>query len=177
MKMFKPLADYKNKTFIQNIVLKLHSACDRMIIVTGYRANEVEENVNELNLHSKIEFIFNPDYEKGMFTSLQKGISEVKTCDWILYHFVDQPGLQENFYPDLIKQTDSDYNWIQPVNKEQKGHPILLSKELIPLVLNAPINSNLRDISQNPKVKKKYWDCNYEEIFQDIDTDQDYRNL
>ncbi len=177
MKMFKPLLPYKGKSFVQNIVHKLNPVCDKIIIVTGYKTNEVEENVNNLNLYSKIEFVFNPDYEKGMFTSLQKGISEAKNCDWILNHFVDQPGLPENFYLDFVKQIDNNCNWIQPVNKGQKGHPILIQKELFGLILEAPDNSNLREISNNQNVKKKFWECGYEEIFQDIDTEEDYQML
>ncbi len=124
-----------------------------------------------------LKFTFNDSFQKGMFTSLQKGISEAKNCDWILYHFVDQPGLPENFYRDFIKQIDNNYNWIQPVNKEQKGHPILLGKELFELIVNSSPDSNLREISKSPKVKKKYWECNYTEIFQDIDTEEDFLKL
>jgi molybdenum cofactor cytidylyltransferase len=177
IKMFKPLLPYRGKSFVQNIVHKLISVCNKIIIVTGYKANEVEENVNGLNLHSKIEFVFNPDYEKGMFTSLQKGIFEAKNCDWILYHFVDQPGLPINFYQEFIQQIDSKYNWIQPSYENQNGHPILIGEELFELIINSPLNSNLREISKNPMVKKKFWECNYEEIFQDIDTENDYLKL
>ena len=177
MKKFKPLLPYKGKSFVQNIVHKLNPVCDTIIIVTGYKANEVTENVNDLSLHSKIEFVFNPDYEKGMFTSLQKGISETKNSDWVLYHFADQPGLPEKFYSDFFKQIENNYNWIQPVNKDQKGHPILLGKDLFESIANSSADSNLRDISKNPKVKKKYWECNYKEIFQDIDTEEDFSKL
>ncbi len=68
MGKFKPLLNFKGKSFIQNVGLKLNSVCDKMIIVTGYKTNAVEENVNELNIHPKIEYVFNPDFEKGMFT-------------------------------------------------------------------------------------------------------------
>ena len=184
MKMFKPLAEYKGKTFINNLIIKLDKICDEIIVVTGFKSDELKTEVikslkeeSQLETLKKIKFIFNESFQKGMFTSLQKGISEIKNCDWILYHFVDQPGLPENFYPDFIKQADSDYNWIQPVNKGQKGHPILLGKDLFELIANSSPDSNLREISKNPKVKKKFWDCNYKEIFQDIDTIEDYSGL
>jgi CTP:molybdopterin cytidylyltransferase MocA len=112
-----------------------------------------------------------------MFTSLQIGIFESKNCDWILYHFVDQPGLPNNFYLEYIKQIDSEFNWIQPSYKNQHGHPILLGKDLFELIINSSPDSNLREISKNSKVKKKYWACNYKEIFQDIDTEEDYSKI
>jgi len=182
--MFKPLANYKGKTFLYNIIIKLDKICDEIIIVTGFNSDELKpetikslKDENLFELLPKIKFIFNESFQKGMFTSLQKGIYEAKNCDWILYHFVDQPGLSENFYLDFVKQTDSNCNWIQPINKGQKGHPILLGKDLFELIANSSPDSNLREISKNPKVKKKYWECNYTEIFQDIDTDQDYIKL
>jgi len=179
--MFKPLANYKGKTFLNNIIIKLDSICDEIIVVTGFNTDELKtETIKSLNddnqseVLKKVKFVLNDSFHKGMFISLQKGISEAKNCDWILYHFVDQPGLPENFYPDFIKQTDSNYNWIQPVNRDQKGHPILLGKELFDLIANSSKDFNLRDISKSPEVKKKYWECHYKEIFQDIDTEDDY---
>ena len=181
MKMFKPLANYKGKTFLYNIIIKLNKICDEIIIVTGFNSDELKtettkslQSENQPNVILKLNFTFNESFQKGMFTSLQKGISEAKNCDWILYHFVDQPGLPENFYLDFIKQAESDYNWLQPVNKDQKGHPILLGKELFDLIADSSPDSNLREISKSSKVKKKYWECHYKEIFQDIDTEDDY---
>ena len=177
MKKFKPLLSYKGKSFIQNIVFKLNSVCDKIIVVTGYKANEVEENVNQLNLPSKIEIVHNASFEKEMLTSLQVGLAKVLESDWIIYHFVDQPGLPEKFYKEFFKQIDNKHNWIQPKIKEQKGHPILIKRNLFHIILDAPLNTNLRTISNDPKVKKKFWECSDEVIFQDIDTEEDYSKL
>lgn len=177
MKKFKPLLSYKGKSFIQNIVLRLNSVCDKIIIVTGYQSNEVEENVNQLNIHSKIEYVHNERFEKGMFTSMQAGLAKAIESNWIIYHFVDQPGLPEEFYKEFVEQIDEKYNWIQPKIKEQKGHPILIKRIIFQIILDAPLNTNLRTISNGSKVKKKFWECGYEEIFQDIDTEEDYSKL
>jgi len=177
MGKFKSLLSYKGKSFIQNIVFKLDSVCDKIIIVTGYKANEVEENVNQLNINSKIEFVRNERFEKGMFTSLQAGLAEAIECDWILYHFVDQPGLPLEFYKEFVNQIDDKHNWIQPAIKEQKGHPILIHKNLIDHILSSSNDSILRELSYNKMVKKKFWECGYEDIFQDVDTEEDYSKL
>ena len=99
MKSFKQLADYKGKSFIINIILKLEVICDQIFIVTGHKADELKTSVindliktNQTKLLKKILFVYNDSFQKGMFTSLQKGISAAKNSDWILYHFVDQPG-------------------------------------------------------------------------------------
>ena len=174
---FKPLLNYKGKSFLQNIIIKLNAVCNKIIIVTGFKSDAVKENIEQLNYKAEYELIFNPEYEKGMFTSLQAGIRKVKDADWILYHFVDQPGLPQSFYSTFIKQIDNNFNWIQPMLTGEKGHPILLHNEIFELIINASKDSNLREISKNSIIKKKFWECSYREIFQDIDTEEDYREL
>ena len=179
MKKFKPLAIYKGKTFIHNIILKLNSVCEKIFVVTGFNSDKLKEEItktfsNEKEILGKLNFIYNESYEQGMFTSLQKGISSASDCDWILYHFVDQPGLPKNFYGEFVKQINSEHNWIQPTNKNRNGHPILLGKDLFELIIKSSPDTSLRDINKNPLVKRKFWECDYKEIFQDIDNEDDY---
>lgn len=177
MRKFKPLLRYKGKSFIQNIVIKLDTVCDKIIIVTGFKAIEVEESITELSKKSKVKFVYNASFEKGMFTSLQRGFTEAIECNWILYHFVDQPGLPLEFYKDFVRQVDNKYNWIQPSINDQRGHPVLIHKSLTRTILSASVDSNLREISNQKMVKKKFWECGYKEILQDIDTKEDYSEL
>jgi CTP:molybdopterin cytidylyltransferase MocA len=184
MKSFKPLTDYKGKPFIINIILKLEVICDQIFIVTGHNEDDLKSAVinditkaNQIELLKKIFFVYNDSFQKGMFTSLQKGISAAKNCDWILYHFVDQPGLQSNFYTTFVNQIDSKHNWIQPSYKNKNAHPILIKSDLFDLIINSPSESSLREINKNSVVKRKFWECDYKEIFQDIDTEEDLSKL
>ena len=180
MGAYKPLLGYEGKSFIQNILDKLNYVCEKIIVVTGFRSKDIEKNVRDLNneeINSKIEYIINKNFKIGMFSSLQKGSRACSKADWVLYHFVDQPSLPSKFYTDFTGQIDEEHNWIQPKIKEQKGHPILFKRDLCQIILNAPLNSNLRAISNDPKVNKKFWECGYAEIFQDIDTEEDYSKL
>jgi len=177
MGKFKPLLTYKGKSFIQDIAFKLSTVCDKVIIVTGFKPDEVQSSMKQLKVSSEIKFVFNSEYEKGMFTSLQAGLKAAENSDWVLYHFVDQPGLPEKYYTEFINQIDNNFNWIQPSFKKQSGHPILIHKNLYNLIKNKSTKSSLREISKNTAVKKKFWDCDFEEIFQDIDNEEDYANL
>lgn len=184
MDNFKPLAIFKGNTFIHNIILKLNTICDQIIIVTGYKREELKnEIIKDLtkdkyaSIIKKTVFAFNRSFAKGMFGSIQCGISKMKSCDWAIIHQVDQPGLPQTFYSDFVNEIDTKYNWIQPNYNNKYGHPILVKKSLYKLILYEKIESNLRLINKNKKIKKKIWDCNYKEILQDIDTKEDYRNL
>lgn len=175
MNNFKPLLKLNNsKTFIQNIAEKLIIVCDHVIIVTGFKSNEIEENLNSIEKKDKLRFVFNKNYKSGMFTSLQAGLNETNS-KWYLYHFVDQPSLPSEFYHNLIEQIDSSVNWIQPTFNNRKGHPILFNKAVKKLILGSDSSNNLRTISNNTLIKKKFFECDTELIFQDIDTLDDYR--
>ena len=181
MGSFKPLMDYKGKTFLERIILNLNSVCEEIVVVTGFNSEPLQkETINLFSNKSKgfssdkILFVENENYEKGMFTSLQKGLLLNRSSDWILYHFVDQPGLPLEFYSDFIGQIDQFHNWIQPSYHNKNGHPILFNTEIVDLILNSGENSNLRELSKNSIVKKKYWECIYKNVLQDIDTQEDY---
>ena len=78
MKKFKPLADYKGQTFINSIIHKLDKVCSRIIVVTGFRSDELKafiiENLEETKQYeiiSRLNFVYNKVFQKGMFTILK----------------------------------------------------------------------------------------------------------
>jgi len=185
---FKPLLNYKGETFIHQIIARLDTVCRYIIIVTGFDSERLRnETINALMdrgqelILNKIKFAENIEYEKGMFSSLQRGLKELLDsnlntagADWLIYHFVDQPGLPNDFYSGFIEQIDNNYNWIQPSYKNRMGHPILLGNDLFNTILQADSKANLREISRLSLIKKKIWECSYKNILQDLDTWEDY---
>ncbi len=177
MGMFKPLLQYNDKSFLHNIVNKLDSICDEIVVVTGHNRDSIETELNSLQNKKEIKTIYNENYKKGMFTSFQKGLEFVSNNNWVLYHFIDQPTLPNIFYNDFVSQIENKFDWIQPKYHGKNGHPILLNNKTINLILEAPCSSNLKEISLNSNINKKYWDCIYSEIHDDIDTIERYNNL
>ncbi len=137
----KPLLKYKNQSFLANIIIKTAPLCKNVLVVLGYKSDEIQEKVtNELiqlssggkyegdkDILSKVKFVFNPGYEKGMYNSLQKGLSELSGNGWTIYHFADQPGVPEEFYSNFLAQTEENCDIIQPLFMKRKGHPLLLN--------------------------------------------------
>jgi molybdenum cofactor cytidylyltransferase len=174
---FKPLLVFEGKTFIKNISDKLIEFCDRIVIVTGYNKKAIEKEIGQFEYGAKIEFAFNPDYQKGMFTSLKAGLKLIHNCDWIIYHFVDQPNIPFQFYTDFVKQIDLNYDLIQPGYKSRRGHPLLIKSELANILSGYDSESSLREFIMNESVKVKLWECSYPEILVDIDTPKDFSDL
>jgi len=191
MTRLKALLNLGGVSFIAGIVLKLSLVCDKVIVVLGHEKQTIEEQLNDelikmaasehaaisiasKNAADKLEIISNESYDDGMFTSLQGGIRAALDYPYLLYHFVDQPALPKSFYFELREKLDSDCGWIQPVYDERSGHPLLISGVLYETIVNAGQDDNLRKILTSAKESRCRWRCDYPEILDDIDTQEDY---
>ncbi len=172
MEQFKPLMLYEDKSFVVTIVEKLLTVCEKVVVVTGFKSDEVK-SVCSLQFADRVECVFNPNYKQGMFTSLQAGLAELKNSDWIIYHFVDQPFHQEKFYRELISQIDDSKDWIQPCYKGKEGHPVIFKRNIFKKILTADPSSSLRMIRDDGNTKIKKWECGYSQILNDFDTQSD----
>lgn len=160
------------------ILQKMQVVCKSTVVVLGHSANEIQEELekyiaNSHHLESKVRFVTNKNYSEGMFSSLQCGLRELNNSEWILYHFVDQPKLSIEFYNNFSKQVSKEFNWVQPTFEGVNGHPILIHNSAFNLILDLSPDSSLRDLKNHPDIKKKFWQCNYPEVLQDIDTPSD----
>lgn len=178
MGKFKPLLEYNGISFLENIINKLSLVSNKIIVITGYKSYKINENISKLSndKKNKIEVVHNPIYKKGMFTSLQKGLVNCKT-DWIIYHFVDQPNLPNEFYINFSQQIKKNYDWLQPIINNQKGHPIIFNKKIRDQIIDADINSTLRTISASKKINKYFWECKFKEVLSDFDNPSDLNKL
>jgi len=176
----KALLPYDDSNFISTILLKMEPVCSKIIVVTGYQSEKIKDAVRKdkhlLNFCKRIIFVENKSFSKAMFTSLQAGLREVST-KYILYHFVDNPTLPNYFYNEFLLNVNEKFNWLQPIYKNKKGHPVLFDNLTAKLILNAAETSNLKAVSQNLKIKKFYWDCPYSDILKDIDTKTDFQKI
>jgi molybdenum cofactor cytidylyltransferase len=176
---FKPLIKLNDKTFVSQITEKLLSVCQTVTIVTGFRNDDIEEEIRKTfqsennDLASRVKCLFNPDYKDGMFSSVQVGLASMQNSDWVLFHFVDQPGIPQSFYEELAAQIEDKYDWIQPVCDMKEGHPVLFNNTIIPKVLECPPYYKMKLIRGADEVRKKYWFTDYKFILEDIDTPED----
>ncbi len=181
MGKFKPLLLFQNELIILLIIKKLLTISSNVFVVTGFKEKElikvIEDYFSKSGLKDKIVFVSNHNFKKGMFTSLQRGLSKAKDCDWLLYHFVDQPQIPKNFYSNFISQINNKFDWIQPAYNERRGHPILIKKSMFKNIIDADENSSLKNVTDSENLNKKIWNCNFKEVLIDIDTPEDYNAI
>lgn len=177
---FKPLYEWEGKTFIEQVILKCLMVCERVIVVTGFKSDYIIDAVAEfldVQMHERVKFVVNADYEKGMFTSLKKGLASQVGGEWFLYHFVDQPMIPVKFYSEFVEQIDGASNWLQPAYKGKNGHPIIFSDKIKNLIISSGDDTNLKTIRNGHDTEIKVWECEYPEVLLDIDRDEDLRRI
>lgn len=179
MDEFKPLASYKNKTFIEHIINKLSTVCDDILIVTGYNNKILEESVRVVyksdDVLKKIDFVFNPKFQNGMFSSIKTGVKsllhKMSKSDYVMLHLVDQPHISESVYTVLAERThDERLDVIIPSYNMKAGHPIVLSRDVIEYVASVPDSDSLRDILKKWREDTTYVVIEDKSIIQDINT-------
>ncbi len=194
MKHFKPLMKYNGIPFLLSIIIKLSNVCQNIVVVIGYQADNLKKEITHwlsqspedswlklgnltekswFNLSQRINIQYNQDFNLGMFSSLQYGLQQLPNPEWVLYHFVDQPHIPKHFYSKFVTQITSNCNWIQPVYKGRKAHPIIFDSVVINTILKANPTTSLNTLTQKSRFKKKYWNCQFPEIIQDLDTPLD----
>lgn len=194
----KPLLVYKGLPFCILILVKMNLICEKIAIVLGFEAELIQSELKKYltdidklkhelkeesllshikEMENKVEFVINENFEEGMFSSLQCGIEKLIDSDWVLYHFTDQPTIPISFYFDFLKQLDENFDWIQPRYNLQNGHPIFINHNLFQEIIFSSRHNDLRKLSSKSSIEKKYWDCTYPQVLEDIDTPKDFYSI
>lgn len=172
---FKPLLPLGETTITGHIISTFQSVGADVFLIVGHRQEEIRASLKTQD----VTVIYNPDYEKGMFSSIQTGIR--KLCMEHRAFFilpVDIPLVR----PATIKRimdTAAEYpdNIIYPTFTGKRGHPPLIPSKLIPDILGWRKNGGLKAVL---KAKEKLAlditvpDSN---ILFDVDTPDDYATL
>lgn len=164
----KLLLDIGGKTLIEKCILGMYDICSKIIVVGGHR---VEEISNILSLYSKVELIYNHNYLDGMFSSVTKGLSEIKSEKFFLIPG-DYPAIKKRTYDEMLKL---DEDIIIPVYNGRRGHPLLMKSCLINELLENPCYNTLRDFIDEKGFNSV--SVNDPGILMDVDTIKDYNKI
>ena len=144
MGAFKPLLPFGNGTIIRGTVKSLLDAgVSKVIVVAGYRADEIEE---ELASMSGTEIIHNDNFEHGdMMESVQMGIARALTFDGAVVVPGDMPMIAEETYQVLFTWFEaSEASVVIPSRNGQRIHPPVISRECFPYLLRFREGGGLR---------------------------------
>ncbi len=175
MKQFKPLLPLGQATVTDHVVATFLSAGTDVFLVAGYRHDDIKAGIKKRD----ITVVYNPDYEQGMFSSIQAGIKYLQSIYQAFFiNPVDIPLVR----PETVKQlmavsTEHPGKIIYPVFKGKRGHPPLIPYKLAPIILGWGKEGGLKAVLDSQE--KLAFDVTVPDsnILFDIDTPADYAAL
>lgn len=166
------------KYAVKNI---LGSAVDELIVVLGHE-KIIIENIIEKN--KKIKFVYNESYQKGISTSIIKGLNSIsKKTKAFFICMGDMPDVNQSIYNKLIKtrynynkelSSDKKKEIFIPTFEGKKGNPILCSKFILEKIINNDEDFSAKKITEENEDKILYVPVKSNGIILDFDTKDDF---
>lgn len=167
MGTWKPILPFGSSTLVQTVVETALRACSRVILVTGYRGAELTER---LAGEPRVLIVHNEGWKRGMFSSLQLGVRQVRTRRFFVT-LGDLPWLTPSVYDALLAGDDGS-DVVFPVHGGRRGHPVLFHERVKPAVAAAdPATGSMRAIAQGLREAEIPWPDN--SVLRDVDRPAD----
>ena len=174
----KLVLPYKNKTVIATVVENIIAAgIEEVIVVSGFEAEQIQVALEGL----PVQFIYNPEYEKGMTTSIQQGVFAAKG-DGYMICLSDMVLIEPDEYTLLKKvfeeKVQLDEKCIcMPRYKNEKGNPVIFSSFYKEAILEHKNMEGCKEIVQLNKAHIHWVEMDTAHILQDMDYPEDYKTL
>ncbi len=164
---FKPELPIGGKPVLIRAIEGMAGFCGRIIVVGGHEIGRIRLLVKDLNA---VECVENSAYQKGMFTSVKAGLAAV-SADRCFLLPADIPLVPPDVYQSLLS-IDADI--VIPVFRGVKGHPVVLSRAILPKILSQADDSSLREVIR--ALGCRLVEVDSEEILIDVDTPEEYES-
>jgi molybdenum cofactor cytidylyltransferase len=135
-------------TLLAAAILAFEPITRAVVVVAGKNADAVAITAGACGAL----MVRNPHPELGQFSSLQIGLREVlaRGCDSAMITPVDCPPLSANSLRrlcDSFRRAEAQGIWaVAPENDGKHGHPLLITRDMISRLLDAPVTSNARAV-------------------------------
>lgn len=173
MHEFKPMMRLGERTIIENVIQNLQDAgVEKIIVVTGYKSDVLQKHVEKLG----VRCIKNKRFaETKMFESVCLGLQTLQEpYDRVFITPGDVPLVQ----PTTMRQMLAiEAKIVRPTFNNKAGHPILISSQLIPRILEHNGNNGLSGAIKSMDVPIVDVPVNDAGILLDADTREDLKIL
>jgi len=173
MEKFKPLMLIGEKTAAERVIDSARLACvDDIVLVTGYDREKLIPVIKK----SGIKEAYNPNFDKGMFTSIKAGIEALRDeLDGFFIIPVDCPLVMKETFEMLVSESPEFFT--VPTYMGKKGHPIYVPMIYKEEIIKSESKNGLKAIVDIYGDKLILKDSGSESVVIDMDTNADYRDL
>lgn len=167
MGRWKPALPFGESTIIETVVAAALPVCKRVILVGGFRADELAAIFRGM---PSVVFVENTNWSTGMFSSLRCAAGHIQT-DRFFITPGDMPWITPAIYIALKNAPLADV--VSPTFGGHRGHPVLLRRAVAEEMLRSdPATGVMREIIGRFLSINIPWDD--DTILRDVDTPQEY---
>lgn len=171
----KALLDYRGRTFLNHLSYLALPRVDLLVVVLGHNADRIAASVAA---STRVRTVVNSDYDRGMLSSLQRGLSEAAEAERILWMLVDHPAVRGRTLDELLAAAEGSAAPVAiPRYGGQRGHPIVLSHEVAAELLQLSPDRSPQDVVRGHYDDALFLDVSDPGIVADIDRPPDYEDL
>ena len=168
----KALLRYRGEMFLDRLVLLFTRDCSPVIVVLGAGAEQICAAVT-----APATFVVNNSWQRGQTGSMQCGLAAVPAeADGVLFTLVDHPAVESATIEALLAPVGLPLLRI-PRYHGRRGHPIWLSRALIPEFLSLREPLTAKDVVHAHASETQFLDLDDAGITADIDDPVAYRAL
>ncbi|MBZ5578796.1 MAG: nucleotidyltransferase family protein [Acidobacteriia bacterium] len=171
----KALLPYRQETFLDTLTGLFAARCKPVIVVLGAGAEQIRARAVR-----PATFVVNPDYGRGMTTSLQCGLRAVpEDAEGVLFTLVDHPAVLPATLEAILSAPAPKGALLLRVPRygAERGHPVWFSRVLIPEFLAIPDGGAANQVVRRHAAETEFLDLEDPGIVADIDDPEAYRKL
>lgn len=154
----------------------LASELFEVILVVGYQSSLVRA---EIPCHFRLRIVENPDYKKGMATSIKAALPYLNpSSEAIMVALGDQPLISKNLIDDLLVAYDtSGKKSLIPYHEGRRGHPVIVDLTFRHEIEEIKGDEGLRGILCRHHDDVLAYQTGDSAVILDLDTPDDYQRL
>ena len=141
----KQLLVYKNETLLKIAVKKALEISKDVFVVLGHEKEKCEKELEDFD----VNIIYNPNYKKGMGTTLSLGIAHTKEFTHTMVMLCDQPFISVSHYQ-ALKENIQNENIIASLYEKNKSPkvPAIFPKKYYEKLLKLDADIGAKEILQ-----------------------------
>ncbi|MDQ6802312.1 MAG: nucleotidyltransferase family protein [Acidobacteriota bacterium] len=166
----KQLMPLNGKPLLQHALDRVNeSAVDDIVVVLGAFADEIRKQIK----FNRERIVINPDYERGMSTSLQAGLRAVGDAEAAIIALGDQPFVEAKTIDALVEEyRRSQSPIVVPTYDGRRGNPVLIDRSLFERAMEIRGDVGFRAVFGKDKVAEV--PVSDSGVIIDIDTMEDF---
>jgi molybdenum cofactor cytidylyltransferase len=167
----KLLLPFRDGTVVGSLIQALREGGISEIVLVIAPGDEVLRSWGE---EAGVQIVVNPDPERGMLSTILEGIAVADEKETLVVCPADLPALLPSTVRTVLAQQSP---LAVPSYQGRRGHPLVISPELIPEIRTLHLNVGLRELLDRHPDSLRVVEVDDPGCIRDVDTPEEYQAL